>query len=125
MKYFGFLVLTTLCLLSLSPVLRALPQPAGHNEVEVTGHLGVTIPGNLHFLDEDSTLVAPFRNSEIPILVTMMVFNCPDNCNALPEGVADLINLSDLIPGKDYKALTISLHPEEMPMDAQAKKDSM
>lgn len=95
------------------------------DEVEVSERLGSTIPQSLTFLRSDSVLCQPFANPGKPVLITLMVYQCPENCDALPEGIADLINLGKMEPGKDYLAYTFSYDPSESPTDAKEKRDSM
>ena len=48
-----------------------------------------------------------------PTVINFVYYRCPGICSPLMEGVAGVMERSDLVPGKDYQVLTISFDPSE------------
>eukprot|EP01046_Picozoa_sp_COSAG06_P045242 COSAG06_NODE_6226_length_3033_cov_1.039877_3_plen_274_part_00 len=50
-------------------------------------------------------------------------YNCPMLCHFVAQGVTDLINQSDLIFGKDFVVVMLSINPDESQFSAAAFRD--
>jgi len=59
-----------------------------------------------------------------PTILNFVYYRCPGICSPLMDGLADVIDKSDLVIGKDYQALTISFDPRESAMLAERKRNN-
>ncbi len=85
------------------------------NRVRIDEKLGESIPLELRFKDEDGKPVAlkDYFDEKRPVIITMNYSSCKMLCSmqltALVEGLKDL----ELLPGKDFRILTVSMDPME------------
>jgi protein SCO1/2 len=84
--------------------------------------LGQTIPLDLKFIDETGETVTLKQLIDKPVILTIVYYNCPGLCSPLLSGVSKVIDEMDLVPGKDYKVITISFNPRETYLLASDKK---
>lgn len=112
----------TIVLLIASHVLHA--QVGDNLEVGVVEHLGDTIPMDARMVDEDGNEVIIGDLIDKPTILNFVYYRCPGICSPLMDGLADVIDASDLVIGKDYQALTISFDPREGTMLAERKKNN-
>jgi protein SCO1/2 len=95
---------------------------AARAEVGIDEKLGETIPLDVMVRDEHGREI-PLRDLvDRPILLTLVYYECPNICNVLLSGVADVIGKTNLAPGKDFRVLSLSFNPDETPELALAKK---
>ena len=88
----------------------------------VTEKLGSFVTEDLMFRNEDSVLVNLRDQIDKPTLLTLVYYQCPDVCDPLMMGVAELIDKSDMEIGRDYQVLTVSFNWDETPSYARKKK---
>ena len=91
-------------------------------EVGIDEKLGDTVPLDLEFLDENGNPVTLGDLIDGPTVLSLVYFKCPGICGPLMGGVADVIEKMDMVPGTDYRVLTISFDPSETPDLARRKK---
>jgi protein SCO1/2 len=119
-----FLVLTAI----LSGVLIPL-QLHAEDAVEAVGideHLGEKVPlDKLKFYDESGAEVAFKELFDMPIVLTLVYYRCPGICTPVLQEVASAMGKTDLIPGVDYRAITVSFEPKETFEMAAMKKENM
>lgn len=86
-------------------------------------HLGEQIPLNLTFTDEyNNTKTLKEFMGNTPTVLTLNYFTCPSLCSPLLAGVSTVLDKMDLKPYLDYKAITISIDPNDSPQSALKKK---
>jgi len=105
----------------------AKPIPAGAKEVSVTEHLGASLPLDLPFTDESGKTVRLrqyFENGKRPIVLQLGYYGCPMLCGLISQGTVSALKAVDLVPGKDYEFVFVSIDPSEKPTLAEAKKVS-
>lgn len=92
--------------------------------IDVTEHLGDTLPLNLVFTDESGTQVTlgSFFRDDRPVLLILGYYQCPMLCNLVFNGLVEGIRPLSLLPAKDFQIVTVSINPEETPELAVAKK---
>ncbi len=95
-----------------------LPEP----EIVIVEHLGEYVPLELTFLNEKGDSVVLKDISTLPLVVSLVYFNCPGICSPLLGGVVDVLDRLDMEPGRDYRAVTISFDPTDHPDLAREKK---
>jgi protein SCO1/2 len=116
-------VALTLALFSALALADVPPPPAVQN-VKVTEHLGEQIPTDLQFTDSNGH---PFRIADVlasgkPVLLTLAYYHCPMLCGLVMSGEMKALRQTDLELGKDYRALTVSIDPDETSQMAAEKK---
>jgi protein SCO1/2 len=115
--------------LLLAPAAVAHPVPASERidpteavpkrveSVEVTEHLGASVPRGLAFKDENGkavTLGAAFDGKH-PVILTFNYSNCPMLCSLMLNGLVQGLKELSFTPGKDFRIVTVSIDPSETP----------
>ena len=91
-------------------------------KVGIDEQLGKNLPGAVSFNDEQGnpvTLQALFGK---PTILALVYYECPGICTPLLNNLADTLDRSDLVPGKDYQVITISFDPKDTPATAAKKQ---
>ena len=95
------------------------------------GYYGITdkndqnLPETVLMFNEDSVLVNVTDLIDKPTLLSFVYFRCQGFCNRAMEGIAELIDKSDLTPGVHYQVLTISIDDKEKPSTARLVKQKL
>jgi protein SCO1/2 len=97
-------------------------QIFSEQEIGIVEHLNDTIPMDLVFFNEKNEQVRLGDLIDGPTVLAFVYFNCPSICNPLQEGLAEVIEKTDLELGKDYKVITISFDYRDTPDQAVKKK---
>jgi len=90
------------------------------DEIGVYERIGSNVPLDLNFRDESGS---PVRLGDIidrPVVLTIIYYKCSHICPQMLLGIADLVDKSELVPGKDYRIITVSFDETEMPEDAHS-----
>ena len=82
-------------------------------EIGVVEHLDKYLPDSISLINEDGKQVWLSDVIDKPTVINFVYFRCPGICSPLMEGVASVMDKSDLVPGVDYQVLTISFDPSE------------
>jgi protein SCO1/2 len=90
-------------------------------EVGILEHLDEFVP-NATFIDLDSSQVRLLDLINKPTIISFVYFNCPGLCSPLLDGIAEVIEKTDLELGADYQVITISFNPEDKPSLGRSKK---
>jgi protein SCO1 len=107
---------------SLILLLGAVQAVASQNDADIQEHLGTRLPLDLKFSDSDGSSVLLKDIINKPTIIDFVYYECPGICSPLMTEVAHVANISDLIPGKDYQILSISMDETETPEIALKKK---
>ncbi len=98
---------------------------AASQGMEVTEHLGQTIPLELQFTDSEGKKVLLkdyFTNTNKPAVVAMVFYKCPVACQVVMQKYLECINELDLTLGKDFNTFFFSIDPKETPEIARDMK---
>lgn len=96
------------------------------SKVGVVEHLGEYLPlDQLKFIDEDGSPIILKELFDRPIILTLVYYRCPGICTPLLQDLIRNLENCDLVPGVDYKIITISFDPDEKPELAKLKKANM
>lgn len=95
------------------------------NKIGVTEKLGNKIPLDTKFFDSDGKEVTLRNLINKPTVIDLAYYKCTGICTPLMTEVADVINKIDLVAGKDFNIITVSINPDEFPKDAAKKKVEM
>ena len=82
-------------------------------EIGIVEHLDEFIPTDIYLTNENNQRVLLSDLIDKPTIINWVYFRCPGICSPLMEGLAHVMDESDLIPGVDYQVLTISFDPRE------------
>lgn len=82
-------------------------------EIGIVEHLDEFLPTDIYLIDENNQRVILTDLIDKPTIINFVYFRCPGICSPLMEGLANVMEVSDLVPGVDYQVLTISFDPQE------------
>jgi protein SCO1 len=91
-------------------------------EIGIYEKLNTFIPDNVELLDKDSTKVNLKSLINKPTVISFVYYECPGLCSPLLDGVAEVIDHSDLVLGIDYQVITISFNENDTPLLGKEKK---
>ena len=109
----------TVVLLSIALLLSVSAAPS---VVGIDEHLGAFIPLDARFTAEDGARLTLRELVHTPVILSMVYYRCPNACDFLLTGIADVLKSLPAQPGKDFTVITISIDERETPADAQAAK---
>ena len=107
---------TSLNILACIAVFSTLSVCLGQDNprIGVDERLGETIDlETLTFTDEDGKSILLKELFDRPIALTLIYYRCPGICTPLLQEVAWVADNCDLIPGEDYRLVTISFDPKD------------
>ncbi|MBL4560509.1 MAG: SCO family protein [Labilibaculum sp.] len=93
-------------------------------EVGIIEHLDDTIPQDIQLTNEAGELIFLKDQIDKPTAIVFVYFRCPGICSPLMDGLADVIQKSDLNIAEDYQVITISFDPTETYDLAVKKKNN-
>lgn len=117
-------LLLSAALATASPAV-AEPPTAPPLDVGVDEKLGQTIPLDLQLIDEDGERVSLRNLIDRPTLLTLNYFRCAGLCTPQLNGVAEMLQRTDLKPGQDFQVLTVSFDPRDNAELATLKKENL
>ena len=82
-------------------------------EIGIVEHLDDFLPTDIYLIDENNQRVLLTDIIDKPTIINWVYFRCPGICSPLMEGLAKVMDASDLVAGVDYQVLTISFDPSE------------
>lgn len=91
-------------------------------EIGIIEHLDEYIPDDIIFHNFDSTEVNLKALIDKPTVISFVYYTCPGLCNPLLNGLAEVIDRSELVLGKDYQVITISIEPNDIIEVGKGKK---
>lgn len=81
------------------------------------------LPGEAALVDHNG---APMRLEELiggpPLILAPVYYTCPNICGVTLDGLFDALGHVPLQPGRDFRVLTLSIHPEEGSEEARAAR---
>ncbi len=93
-------------------------------EIGVIEKLDRYIPLDVKLVNEEGEEVIIGDLIDKPTILNFVYFRCPGICSPLMDGLADVIDKTDLVLGQDYQALTISFDHREGTILAIRKKNN-
>jgi protein SCO1/2 len=98
--------------------------PANLVDVGIEEHLGVQLPLDARFKDENGkdVALAEYFSAGKPVLLNFAYFQCPMLCNMVMNGMLGGMKKIDWKAGQQYEVVTISIDPREKPELAASKK---
>lgn len=120
MKLLAVKLVTTGILLSF--LLIFLNSAQAEEELGVYEHLDEYISEDLVFTDELFNKVNLLESIDKPTIISLVYYECPGICSPLLNGLAEAMEKTDIVMGKDYQVYTISFSHTEKPPLARKKK---
>jgi protein SCO1 len=98
--------------------------PPQLQSVGIQEHLGLNVDLNLEFIDETGNTVklGDFFHKGKPVLLDLIYYSCPNLCNLILNGQADVMRQIPWNPGDQYEVVTITIDPKETFELASKKK---
>ena len=115
---------TSLTLLLLLTFFFAPAQSDSDVEIGIIEKLDQYIPMDAMIVNEQGDTVIIGDLIDKPTILNFVYFRCPGICSPLMDGLADVIDATDLELGTDYQALTISFDAREGTFLAVKKKNN-
>lgn len=94
-------------------------------KIGINEHLNEYLPDNIQIINVDGErieLSSVIANK--PTVLNFVYYHCPGICTPLMDGIAEVINLSNLQLGKDYQVVTISFDSSESSELALKKRNN-
>ncbi len=117
-KSYNVIIAIFAAFLALSPVAKA------DEDLGVFEKLDSFISKDFQFTDEKGQLVNLRTAIDKPTVIALVYYECPGICTPLLNGVAEVMNRSDMELGKDYQVFIISFSHKETPQLAAKKKNN-
>ena len=93
-------------------------------KVDIEEHLGKQFPMDAVFIDANGNKIVLKDIVKKTTVLAFVYYKCPSICSPLMSELANIVNESDLVPGKDYDIVTISFDDRENPKVALEKKQN-
>ena len=94
-------------------------------EIGIIEHLDEYIPDDIIFHNFDSTEINLKSLIDKPTVISFVYYTCPGLCSPLLNGLAEVIDRSDLVLGEDYQVITISIEPNDLTEVGKGKKRNL
>jgi len=91
-------------------------------EVGIDEKLGATVPLDLVLKAEDGTPVTLRQLIDKPTILTLNYFRCAGICTPQLNGVVEVLNRTEAVPGKDFQVITVSFDERDEPEVAAQKR---
>jgi len=120
MKKIKFVFILFICL-----PLAASGQGSGNVrqlEIGIEEHLDDFIPGDISLINQNDDTVTLGAMINMPTIISLVYYRCPGICSPLMNGIAEVIQKSDMKIGKEYQVFTISFDTRETTELAKRKR---
>lgn len=99
------------------------PPPAfTADEVGIAEKLGQTVPLDLQLKDEDGNTVTLGSLLGKPTVLSLNYFRCAGICTPQLNGMVEVFNRTQALPGQDFQVITVSFDPRDTPEIAAQKR---
>lgn len=122
-KLFFLVIITFACLAAQaqdSKVVDDLREP----EIGVVEKLDTYISEDIMVIDENNQEVQLLSLIDKPTILNLVYYRCPGICSPIMESLANVVDKTDMIPGKDFQILTVSFDPTESTELAKQKRNN-
>ena len=93
-------------------------------EIGVEEKLNNYVPLDAYVFSIDGDTVQLKDLYDKPTIINLVYYRCPGICSPLMDGLAEVIDKSDLVLGEDYQVITISFDPRESSLLAERKQNN-
>jgi protein SCO1/2 len=112
---------------SLAEPRAAVRPPPAVSDVDIEEHLGRAVPPALAVTDGDGATVrlGDLLDGKRPLVLVLAYFRCPMLCDLVQQGVVSALRGSGLSPGRDVRAVTISIDPHDTRGNARLRQTGL
>jgi protein SCO1/2 len=105
----------------------AVRPPPALSDVDIVEHLGSGVPRELTFTDPTGAGVrlGELLDGKRPLVLVLAYFRCPMLCDLVQQGLAGALRGSGLRPGRDVRAVTISIDPKDTSGNARLRQNGL
>lgn len=115
--------LGTTLLLALVLTRLGVASPPALREITYAQRTGNSLPARATLQDEQGTAV---RLADIaggkPLILVLGYYHCPNLCSVVRADLFHALQRTDLVGGRDYQFVSVSIDPAETPRDAASAK---
>lgn len=108
-----------MAIMSISHAEETVPPELGIYE-----HLDAFISNDLIFTNHNGEVINLKESIAKPTVINLVYYECPGICTPLLEGVAEVIDRTDIMIGEDYDVFTISFDYDEKTALAKKKRNT-
>lgn len=103
------------------PVLKSI------DGITIHDRLGNSVPlaGKIRRSDGEWVSLGSILDSGLPVIFNPIYFSCPMLCNMVVENLLKSMAECDLVLGRDYEIVTMSIDPRDKPLDARNRKRAL
>jgi protein SCO1/2 len=92
-------------------------------EIALEEKLGAALPADAMFLNQDNKPINLRQSVDVPTIIAPVYLSCVHECPLLLTGLARALGkLDSMVPGKDFKVVTISFDDRDTPAISRDKK---
>jgi protein SCO1/2 len=110
------------CIFVLLTLGYSLPANADEQAFGLSEKPGTYLPEDIVIRTEDSVEIHLNELIAKPTLLSFVYYHCPELCPKSLEGIAELVNYSEAVPGIDYQIITLSIDHREPASLARSAK---
>ena len=113
------LLTVALCMAFSSAGVSQMKTP---NDASIDEKLGKQIAMDIVLKDENAQDITLRQLVDKPTVLTFNYYRCPGICPVLLNSMVEVVNQSEMQPGKDYRLISVSFDPADTPEQAKEKK---
>jgi len=122
MKITKFILGLSACvIISVFIILKGEASNSDSVQIGIFEHLNTFVPDNILLINEKGDTVNLKKLIDKPTVLCFVYFECPMLCTPLMNGLAEVIDKTDMKIGKDYQVVTIGFNTDE-PLSLAIKK---
>jgi protein SCO1/2 len=101
-------------------------RPQQYRNAGVDEHPNAQVPTDLTFYNETGQPIqlGSYFHPNRPVILQLGYFDCPKLCDVISRGVVDTVKQINLVGGKDFVYLFVSINPGESPNLAAVKREN-
>ena len=117
------LLLSAALLMALALAPKGIASPPKFDGIAYTQRTGNTLPQHGTFLDERGAVVSLSGLTRgQPLILVLGYFHCPNLCGIVRADLFHALQKTNLVAGRDYELVTLSIDPAETAHDAITAK---
>jgi len=120
------------CIVAATPIAHAEPRLAraiapAVAAVDIDENLGGRITADARFTDTSGQTVrlGDLFDGRRPVVLVLAYYRCPMLCDLVLSGISRALRELGWAPGREYRAVTVSIDPKDKPAVARLKQTTM
>ena len=106
---------------------RPASAPPAVAAVDIEEKLGADLPLDLGFTDSQgrSVRLGALTDGQLPVVLVLAYYRCPMLCDLVLAGLSRALSRLGWAPGREYRAITVSIDPDDRPAAARLKQSTV